>query len=117
MISDRPDNNSSTDAVADVYQEDRDDLDMQMDYYNEDLDIQRFPDDSQGTPLNSSENPVPPEYRNEPEIWYAIQASLKVSHLISDLGRSIMPSRILRWKSMVSKHIICAVSLKFVMRL
>jgi hypothetical protein len=28
-----------------------------------------------------------------------------------------MPSRILRWKSMVSKHIICAVSLKFVMRL
>jgi hypothetical protein len=74
------DPNSSTDAVADGYQDDRDDMDLGFDFPN-DIKIEGFRLDPQPT-LNEAfidtDNQIPPEYANDPDLWQAIQASLKV---------------------------------------
>lgn len=69
-IASTNEHNSSTDAVADVdaYIDDREDLDVD---YNFETNI--IIDD-----LNNNANEVPPEYANDPDLWYAMQASLKV---------------------------------------
>lgn len=67
-IASTNEHNSSTDAVADAYVDDRDDLDVD---YNFETNI--IIDD-----LNHNPNEVPPEYANDPDLWYAMQASLKV---------------------------------------
>jgi len=59
-ITSTNDQNSSTDAIDNDYIEDRDDFDTNI--IVEDLNI---------------DNQVPPEYQNDPDLWYTIQASLK----------------------------------------
>jgi hypothetical protein len=59
--------NSSTEAVADGYEDDRDELN-DADIFDTNIQINNFTDDNQ----------VPPEYANDPDLWYAIQSSLKV---------------------------------------
>lgn len=59
--------NSSTEAVADGYEDDRDNLN----------DAGIFDTDIQGNNF-IEENQVPPEYADDPDLWYAIQSSLKV---------------------------------------
>ena len=64
--------NSSTEAVADGYEDDRDELN----------DARCADPDNQprisGNDYDDEFNQVPPEYANDPDLWYAIQSSLKV---------------------------------------
>lgn len=78
------DNNSSTEAVADAFMDDRDNMGG-FDEIGDLLTVNnpKANDDQIGSnPLNDAfvqeENQIPPEYANDPDLWYAIQASLKV---------------------------------------
>lgn len=68
--------NSSTEAVADGYEDDRDELN-DADIFDTNIQINNFIDDNQ----------VPPEYANDPDLWYAIQSSLKVTLKLSYFRR------------------------------
>ena len=75
--------NSSTDAVADGFQDERFDEDMDIDIGNE-MKIEGYrqePQKSLNDAFIETDNQVPPEYADDPDMWYAIQASLKVRFL------------------------------------
>lgn len=52
----------------------------------DDIPLEGFSKTEHYKPLNDAgietDNQVPPEYANDPELWYTIQASLKVSHFL-----------------------------------
>jgi len=67
-ITSTNDHNSSTEAVVEDFNDDRDDFDTMMD-----IDTNIIVEDLN----NNGDNDIPPEYRNDPDLWYTIQASLK----------------------------------------
>lgn len=79
------DKNSSTDAVADAFMDDRDNMDGYEDLGGPLSFDDEFKDTGGQTGSNAlndaftqQNNQIPPEYANDPDLWYAIQASLKV---------------------------------------
>lgn len=67
-ITSTNDHNSSTEAVVEDLNDDRDDFDTMMD-----IDTNIIVEDLN----NNGDNDIPPEYANDPDLWYTIQASLK----------------------------------------
>lgn len=69
--------NSSTDAVADGYQDDREDMAVGFD---NDLGFDQEYEHIDNNPFQIEKNQVPEEYANDPDMWYAIQASLGLDY-------------------------------------
>lgn len=66
LISTMNDNNSSTDAIPDMNNDDRDDLN----------DAGIF---EPNIIVDTLDDKIPDDYKNDPDLWHAIQNSLKVS--------------------------------------
>lgn len=104
LIAGDNNNNSSTDAVADAYQDDRDDMEMGYDFGN-DIQVSSFGPDPKNS-LNdgfiaNEANQVPPEYADDPDLWYTIQASLKVTFSEYHFSRSTLINKMKQWMLMI----------------